>query len=225
MSKTLKINIQRVMATLFKCTTTRGIDMMKRKTRLLDFITIFGLVITIIFIIYGVKTKIFISAEALQSFLSRFGIYADIIFVLVQIIQVVIPIIPGAIGCLAGVIIFGPLKGFIYNYVGICFGSLFAFLIARRYGMGLVEKLSNPILVHKYSSWLNNKKFDKWFAIAIFSPIAPDDFLCYLAGITNISVKKFSLIILICKPFAIAAYSMGLNLIFTTLIHNILRIG
>lgn len=195
---------------------------MKRKTILLDAATILGLVLTIAFIIYGIKAKIFVSPEALQGFLGRFGIFADIIFILVQVVQVVIPIIPGALGCLAGVIIFGPLKGFIYNYIGICIGSLIAFLLARRYGMGFVEKISNPKLIQKYGSWLTNKKFDKWFAIAIFSPLAPDDFLCYLAGITNISVKRFSFIIFMGKPFAIAAYSMGLNLIFTTLIHNII---
>ena len=196
--------------------------MIKGKIRLFDFATMIGLALTIFFIIYGVHSKIFISSDALKSFLNRFGIFADVIFILIQVIQVVIPIIPGALGCLAGVIIFGPLQGFIYNYIGICLGSFIAFLIARRYGMGCVEKFSNPKLLQKYGSWLNNKKFDKWFAIAIFSPLAPDDFLCYLAGITNISVRKFFVIILAGKPFAIAAYSMGLNLIFTTVIHNII---
>jgi len=197
---------------------------MKRKMRLFDFATMFGLVLTIAFIIYGVHSKIFVSPEALHSFLKRFGIFADIIFIFIQVIQVVIPVIPGALGCLAGVIIFGPVKGFIYNYIGICIGSFIAFLLARRYGMGFVKKYSNPKLLQRYGSWLSNKKFDKWFAIAIFSPLAPDDFLCYLAGITTISVRKFFIIILMGKPLAIAAYSMGLNLIFTTFIQKIIPI-
>ena len=199
--------------------------MIKRKINSLDIATILGLALTIAFIIYGFQSKIFVSAEALHLFLSRFGIFADIIFILIQALQVVIPIIPGALGCLAGVIIFGPLQGFIYNYIGICIGSIIAFHLSRKYGMALVEKISKPKLLQKYGSWLANDKFDKWFALAIFFPVAPDDFLCYLAGITKISARKFSVIILACKPFAIAAYSMGLNLIFTTAIHNIVQIG
>lgn len=198
---------------------------MNKSKLFLNTATVLGLLLTIVFIIYGVRTNLFVSSEALKSFLNRFGIFADLIFILIQIIQVVVPIIPGAIGCLAGVIIFGPIKGFIYNYIGICIGSLIAFLLARRYGMGFVEKISNPKLIQKYGSWLTSKKFDKWFAIAIFSPLAPDDFLCYLAGITNISVKKFSIIILAGKPLAIAAYSMGLNLIFTTALQYIIPFG
>ncbi len=199
-----------------------GADMAKRKISFLDIITIIGLMMTIAFIFYGYKTKIFVSSEALHHFLGRFGIFADIIFILVQAIQVVIPIIPGSIGCLAGVIIFGPVKGFIYNYTGICLGSILAFLLARRYGKSFVERVSKPGLWQKYGSWLNSEKFDKWFAIAIFLPVAPDDFLCYLAGITKIPLKKFSIIILAGKPFSIAAYSMGLNLVFTALIHYVI---
>ena len=55
-------------------------------------------------------------------------------------------------------------------------------------------------------------------AFAIFFPVAPDDFLCYLTGLTNMSVSKFTAIILLCKPASILAYSMawalGLNFLF-----------
>lgn len=57
-----------------------------------------------------------------------------LVFVFIQIVQVVIPIIPGGISCLAGVILFGAGMGFVYNYVGICIGSVIAFLIAKAYG-------------------------------------------------------------------------------------------
>jgi Uncharacterized conserved protein len=196
--------------------------MLNKRIKLIDFVTILGLIMTVIFIIYGLETKIFVSSDALQGFLTKFGIFAVIAFVIIQVIQVVVPIIPGSLGCLAGVIIFGPWQGFIYNYLGICLGSIIAFFLSRHYGIGLVEKLTSKKLLIKYGSWLTYDKFDKWFAIAIFLPVAPDDFLCYLAGITRISAKKFCMIIFTCKPFAIAAYSMGLNIIFRTIIHYII---
>ena len=57
---------------------------------------------------------------------------------------------------------------------------------------------------------LKRKKFDKFFAVAIFFPCAPDDFLCMLAGLTKMSWKRFSAIILLGKPGSIAIYSLAL---------------
>ena len=55
------------------------------------------------------------------------------------------------------------------------------------------------------------KKFDKLFCTCeFFFPCAPDDVLCMIAGLTKMSWKKFSAIILLGKPASIAAYSMAL---------------
>ena len=155
----------------------------------------------------------------MKLFLEKSGYFAPILFVIIQIVQVVIPIIPGGISQGVGVLIFGPLWGFIYNYVGIVLGSIIVFFISRKYGMPLIKKMFRKELIDKYIGWINNgKKFEIFFAIAIFLPVAPDDFLCYLAGVTDISIKKYISIILLLKPFTISAYSFILvfvsNLLF-----------
>lgn len=57
--------------------------------------------------------------------------------------------------------------------------------------------------------------FTKLFALAIFLPFAPDDFLCYLAGTTKMKLGSFTCIILAGKPAAIALYSLGLMTVFS----------
>lgn len=87
--------------------------MERQKTAVyLNLCTVAGLIGMIWFIWYGIQNQIFVSQEALEAFLGRFGIFAPLCFILIQIVQVVIPILPGAIGCLGGVLIFGP--------VGLC---------------------------------------------------------------------------------------------------------
>ena len=77
--------------------------------------------------------------------------------------------------------------------------------------MPLIKKMFKKELIDKYIGWLNKgKKFEKLFAAAIFLPVAPDDFLCYLAGVTDISTKKYIAIIVLLKPFTIALYSLFL---------------
>lgn len=165
--------------------------------------------------VYLWKMGIFSSQEKLKTFIAGFGLIGGLVFVFIQIVQVVVPIIPGGVSCLVGVLLFGGGMGFIYNYVGICIGSIIAFLIAKAYGRPLLEKMFQPSLLEKYESWTQKKhRFAKLFALAIFLPVAPDDFLCYLAGTTNMSLKLFTAIILLGKPCSIAAYSLGLTQIF-----------
>lgn len=175
--------------------------------------------ITAFFTIVGFKQGIFQSQAKMEAFLGSCGIFAPLFFVLLQAVQVVIPILPGAIGCVYGVVFWGPVNGFILNYIGICIGSVWAFLFARCFGQNFVLQMTGNKFFEKYSKYLfKENKFEKIFAILIFLPVAPDDFLCYLAGISKMPLKRFTLIILLGKPFAIFLYSMGLNQIFQNLL-------
>lgn len=187
--------------------------------RAVNIISMLGLILTAGFMYWAWKQGILTSQKNMQKFIMGFGTAAGIIFVLIQIIQVIIPVIPGGVSCVAGVIVFGAGMGFVYNYVGICIGSILVFLIAKRYGRALMVKMFDKKLIDKYESWTEkNGRFTKLFALAIFLPVAPDDFLCYLAGTTRMKLKTFTAVILLGKPLSIAAYSMGLNLILQTML-------
>lgn len=185
--------------------------------RIINIITVFGTILMCIFFYYALKAEIFTSEEKMKIFLEKGGVFAPIIFVIIQIVQVVIPLIPGGISQGVGVLVFGPLWGFVYNYVGIVIGSIIVFFIARKYGMKLIKKMFKKELIDKYINWLDKgKKFEKFFALAIFFPITPDDFLCYLAGVTNMNAKTYIAIIVLLKPFTIFMYSAFLVLVSKT---------
>lgn len=172
-------------------------------------------VCVLVFTVIGWRMGIFTDQVKMRAFLDACGVFAPVCFMLIQAIQVVIPILPGAVGCLYGVIFWGPLKGFVLNYVGICVGSIWAFLIARQFGQELVIRMTGGKFFVKYSKYLlKENQFEKIFALLIFLPVAPDDFLCYLAGISQITFRRFTAIILLGKPLAIMLYSLGLNQVF-----------
>lgn len=181
-------------------------------TLALNLATVLGVLCCILFIVWGIRHHIFSSKEAMEQFLEPFGIWGPVIFIIIQIVQVIVPIIPGGVSCLAGVVLFGAGWGFLYNYIGIVIGSICAFAISRRYGSPLVQQMINPKTYERYSTWLNQgHRFDKCFALAIFFPVAPDDALCYLAGLTKMTMKRFTAIIVLCKPCSIFLYSLGLT--------------
>lgn len=168
---------------------------------------------------WGMKQGLFSSQRTMEHMISGLGIFGPFLFTLLQIVQVVIPIIPGGVSCLAGVVLFGAWKGFACNYIGICIGSFVAFALSKSCGRPLLLKLFGQKQLDKYDGWTKDKeRFDRLFALTIFLPVAPDDFLCYLAGTTAMSWRRFVTIILLGKPLAIAAYSLLLDTIWSKLL-------
>jgi uncharacterized membrane protein YdjX (TVP38/TMEM64 family) len=88
-------------------------------------------------------------------------------------------------------------------------------MLARHYGRRFIALIFPEKTMAKYQHYLDGgKKFDRLFTVAILMPVAPDDLLCMLAGLTKMSFKKFATIIVLCKPWTILAYSVGLDTIF-----------
>ncbi len=186
--------------------------MTREKTRkLLNIATIVSLSVIVVLTIYGVQTGLLTDRDKLEMLVKKSGIWGPILFIIIQMVQVVLPIIPGGITCGAGVVIFGAWHGLLYNYIGIVAGSMINFYLARRYGQCFVKYFVKEETYEKYIGWLEKgKKFDKFFAFAIFFPCAPDDVLCLIAGLTRMTWKKFAAIILLGKPASIAMYSLAL---------------
>lgn len=161
----------------------------------------------------GYRNHIFDSTENFEQFIKGLGMWGPIAFISIQAVQIVLPVLPAPVCCLAGVVSYGPWIGFLYNYIGITIGSCLAFGISRKYGFLLARSIVSEATFEKYTKWLEHgeKKFHKLFAIAIVLPVAPDDFLCYLAGLTKMSFKKFLVIILLGKPFSLLSYSFGME--------------
>jgi uncharacterized membrane protein YdjX (TVP38/TMEM64 family) len=182
----------------------------------LNLISVLFIIFLLYLAIHGYRMGIFTSLESLQEFLKQYGYRAPLVFILLQIAQIVLPIIPGGVSTALGVIMFGPFCGFIYNYIGVSIGSIIVFAISKHFGKKIILSIFGQDSIQKYDKRLNSDKYNKFFAIAILIPGAPDDFLCYLSGLTDMTFREFVLIILLCKPPSIFLYSMALKLGITT---------
>lgn len=188
--------------------------------RALQAASLAGFLLCLAVAVWGWQTGVLTSQERLSALVEHCGPAGGLLFTAFQAVQVVVPILPGGLGCLVGVLLFGPLWGFAYNYAGICIGSLLAFAVARSCGRPLLSLLFSEKMIQKYGHWAEERdRFARLFALAIFLPVAPDDFLCYLAGTTDMSWRRYTAIIFLGKPFAIALYSLGLTAIWQTLVH------
>lgn len=170
---------------------------------------VFLLLLTALFMLKGMLDGHFRSIQTLRAYVSSFGIFAPVILITIQALQVVLPILPGFLGCIVGAGLFGAAGGFWCNYIGISAGSIIAFLLARQFGVGLVKLMLPLDKYTSFVSWVNNKRsYTAVLFAAILLPLAPDDFLCYFSGLTGMSAKKFIWIILAAKPWCILGYSI-----------------
>ena len=176
-------------------------------------ITIIITLLLILFIIYGFREGLFTSNEKLVEYIAGYGTIGPIIFMLLQIVQVIFPVIPGGASCLVGVLAFGPIWGFIYNYVGLCLGSMVVFYLSRKYGLRLIRKLFSKETVDKYLGYIRTNKFNWIFTIGIFFPGAPDDLLCYIAGVSKMKWHQFIWVILLGKPLTLVFYSLFIDVL------------
>lgn len=178
--------------------------------RLIVIISVVGLIATAWLIYKAWNMGLFTDEEKLSTFMHASGAWAPIFFIGIQIIQTVIQIIPGALTIPAGSMIFGNWYGFFLNFVGIMVGSIFNFWIARKYGRKIVLALGGQSFYNKYMPYLNGKGFERVFAFGMIFPISPADALCMVAGVSEMSFKRFMFWLSIGKPITLFIYGYGL---------------
>ncbi len=127
-------------------------DFMTKRKKIATAGFLLLLTAVLLFFINAYAQGQFHSLDSLRNFIKGFGIMAPAVLILLQAAQVVLPVLPGFLGCAVGALLFGSFGGFWYNYIGISIGSIIAFFLARQYGIGLVKAL------------FTNKQYEKWSA-------------------------------------------------------------
>ena len=111
--------------------------------------------------------KMFNDKLTMEKIIAAYGCLAPLLFVILQIIQVIIPLIPGGASSALGAVLFGPFYGFIYNYIGIISGSLLAFILTKRYRRSFILKFVKPETMDKYIAWLDEgRRFELFFCFS-----------------------------------------------------------
>ena len=141
------------------------------------------------------------SLEDLKLIIKNAGIYSYIIFFALQFAQVVLLPIPAMVTTLAGVWAFGPWLTVLISFIAVFSASIFAFVLGKKLGKGVINWLVGKQSSDKWSKTLEKGKY-VFFLMMLF-PIFPDDIMCLVAGTTNLSYTFFIVTNIITRPIAI----------------------
>lgn len=119
--------------------------------------------------------------------------YDQVIFIVIQIIQVVAAPIPGELTGIIGGILYGPLWGTVYSTIGLTLGSWIAFMLARFFGEPLLETVVSKEVFAKFEHFMEHKGLLVSFLLFLI-PGFPKDYLCYIMGVSLIPTGTFLII-------------------------------
>lgn len=133
-------------------------------------VTVVGTVALLVLLWFGYRTGMLADPDKMQDFFRRLGPIAPIVFMLYQIIQVVIPLIPGGFSVGIGMLMFGVAWGLILNIIPIIAGSMVNFYLSKRFGWRIIESVVTEKEAEVARSWtkINKTKFKQMW---VFRPI------------------------------------------------------
>ncbi len=127
----------------------------------------------------------------LEAFIAKDFVWGIIIFLILQILQVIVALIPGGVIQVLGGVLFGGVLGTVLCIVGILLGTLVIYLLVKNFGKPFVESVFDDKVVKRFGFLQDTKKLELVIFILFLLPGLPKDLLTYLAPLTKIKMSTF----------------------------------
>lgn len=173
-------------------------------------LALFGLITY--FVMNNILGKIH-SPEQFRAYIESFGWRSRFVFLGLQILQIVVPIIPGELVQVGGGYAFGAFEGTILCMAGAAVASAFIFLLTKKLGIKLVEAFISREKIDDLRFINSEKKLKRTIFILFFIPGTPKDLFTYFAGLTRIKLHEFLAISLIARTPSVILSTIGGHMI------------
>lgn len=152
---------------------------------------------------------LFALGERVREELPKYGPLAPILYIFLYAAQIVIAPLPGAALAYTAGYLFGPIAA-VYSMLGILIGSALGFILARRLGWPLIEKLAPASWIERWRNMSAVNSSFTWFLLML-APTA--DVFYFIAGLTTLSFRRFMIIVVLGRlPGIILSSYLGANI-------------
>ncbi len=143
----------------------------------------------------------FSNRDAVEASMHHLGIWGPVVLFVLFVLQVFLAFIPGQALMVACGFLYGFWGGFLLSWISLVVGGEIAFILARRYGRTFAEKWISTYVLAKWDKAAAGQGI-AFFAVTLVMPLAPNDAMCYVAGLGKISRIRFSIANLIGRGLA-----------------------
>ncbi len=148
----------------------------------------------------------FSNRDAVEASMHHLGIWGPVVLFVLFVLQVFLAFIPGQALMVACGFLYGFWGGFLLSWISLVVGGEIAFVLARRFGRTFAEKWISTDVLAKWDKAAAGQGI-AFFAVTLVMPLAPNDAMCYVAGLGKISRIRFSIANLIGRGLACALTS------------------
>jgi len=136
---------------------------------------------------------LFTDRDQIKVFIASFGRGAPLVFIIIQILQVLLAPFPGEATGFIGGFLFGAAKGFLYSSIGLTLGSLLNFSVGRFLGKHYVRTIIPPHQLERLDRVVKRQGVIVLFVLFVF-PGFPKDYLSLFLGLSAIPLTVFMVI-------------------------------
>lgn len=159
----------------------------------------------------------FIKQPAFQEFMGwageNFWLYMAILVVL-KIVAVIWPPLPGGIFTIGSIPVIGPINAFVADVIGSTIGSIMAYHLGKKYGYQIIDYLFDPEIVAKIKSIKINhdREIEAIFLIRAIT-FGISEAVSYASGLFNIKMKNFLISTLLSNIIILPYFFLWQNVI------------
>jgi uncharacterized membrane protein YdjX (TVP38/TMEM64 family) len=128
--------------------------------------------------------------DLIVAYLQQYGPLGPVVLFSALMLQVFFAIIPGHAFIVAGGYIYGLVIGSLIALASTVIAAQLAFLLTRRFGRPLVDRLAPKKVVDYWYKMAQNQG-GVFFAFSFILPIFPNDLMSFVAALGTISPKRF----------------------------------
>ena len=131
------------------------------------------------------------SVDDIVAFLNHYETESILIYIVLQIIQVVISVLPGQFFQMAAGYLYGFWQALLFALTGAVIGTAVSFMLAKILGRDFLHILFGEEKISYYVERLNSKRVYTLVFLIYLIPGIPKDMVSYAAGISEIRFKPF----------------------------------
>ena len=141
--------------------------------------------------------------DALQAIVDSNVVLGVIVYLLLQMLQVVVALIPGGVIQILGGVLFGNFWGTVLCFLGILIGTVVVFSVVRKFGMPVVEAFVDGKGIKRFDFLNDDRKLEATVFILFLIPGMPKDALTYIVPLTKIKPSRFFFLSMLARTPAI----------------------
>ena len=128
--------------------------------------------------------------QSVTALLRNSGPWGWLILILLLILQAFLAFVPGQGLMLASGYIYGFWQGLLLTWFGLTLGGQISFWLARRYGRPFASRFVSKKVLARWDG-IAARQGMGFYIVSLFIPIFPNDAMCFVAGLGEISFYRF----------------------------------